>query len=167
MQERMSANWLHVISHWMVPVGCRGTACSTMGLSWTAGNHCSSLEHLLPSVCANLGACRAVSLTFLTSLSLSAAVVQQFFPFFSLLSQRHTQCCSWLSSAQQCVTSGAAEGGSDLTWGSCLALLTDTTPATSRCQNLSKETQYRSQSCKVGMKVYDYIALGFVVLCDK
>ena len=106
-------------------------------------------------------------LSHFSPLSLSAAVVQQFFPFFSLLSQRHTQCCSWLSSAQQWVTSGAAEGGSDLTWGSCLALLTDTTPATSRCQNLSKETQYRSQSCKVGMKVYDYIALGFVVLCDK
>jgi len=53
------------LSH-TVPTGCRGAACSSMGLSWAVGN---SLEYLLPSSFTDLGACRPVPLTSLTLLS--------------------------------------------------------------------------------------------------
>lgn len=38
----------------VVPVGCRGTACSTMGLLWTAGNSVC-LGHLLLTFCTDAG----------------------------------------------------------------------------------------------------------------
>jgi len=81
-----------------VPIGCRGTACLSMGLSWAAENNCSAPGVTPALLSTALGACRAVSLTFLTPLP--AAAEQQLFPFLDLLSQRHSQCHSWLSSAQ-------------------------------------------------------------------
>ena len=98
---------LHLLQGWFmatngdlhtVPVGCRGTACLSMGLSWAAENNCSAPGVTPALLCTDLGACRAVSLTFLTPLP--AAAEQQLFPFLDLLSQRHSQCHSWLSSAQ-------------------------------------------------------------------
>jgi len=43
----------------VVPVGCRETACSSMGLSWAAGVSAAHPEHLLLSSCTDLGAHRA------------------------------------------------------------------------------------------------------------
>ena len=43
----------------VVPVGCRETACSSMGLSWAAGASAAHPEHLLLSSCTDLGAHRA------------------------------------------------------------------------------------------------------------
>ena len=58
------------------PMGCRGTACSTRGLSTgRRGTSAACLEHLLPSFCTDLGVCRAGSHS-----SLPAAVAQQCFP---------------------------------------------------------------------------------------
>lgn len=53
-----------------------------------------------PSFCTDLGACR-VCFSHISYSSLPAA--QQFSPFLNLLSQRHTQCQSWLNSGQQWV----------------------------------------------------------------
>lgn len=53
-----------------------------------------------PSFCTDLGACR-VCFSHISYSSLPAA--QQFSPFLNLLSQRHTQCHSWLNSGQQWV----------------------------------------------------------------
>lgn len=59
----------------------------------------------------------AVSLTVSYS-SLPAAVARQFFPFFNVLFQRHTQYCSSLSSGHWQIPFGAAVAGSYLTKGS-------------------------------------------------
>ena len=85
------------------------TACSSMGLSCAVGAPPSELT-MVPA-----------GLFFLHSyFSLPAAVVQCLLPFLNLFSHR-----SWLSSGWWWVSSGAAEAGSDLMWGSCwLALPT-------------------------------------------
>jgi len=52
----------------MVPAGCRGTACTSTGLSWASGNFCYMLG--APPAFL-LGACRSVSSHFLTLLTLA------------------------------------------------------------------------------------------------
>ena len=58
---------MEICSTWC-PGAAGGTAYSTISLSWSSRNRCFSLEHLLPLFCTDLGAYRAVSLTFLTLL---------------------------------------------------------------------------------------------------
>jgi len=103
--------WLHVevCSVWWGRWRDRGTACSSMGLSCAVGAPLSELT-MVPA-----------GLFFLHSyFSLPAAVVQCLLPFLNLFSHR-----SWLSSGRLWVSSGAAEAGSELMWGSCwLALPT-------------------------------------------
>lgn len=53
-----------------------------------------------PFLCTDVGALR-VCFSHISHTSLPAA--QQFFPFLNLLSQRHTQCHSWLSTGQHWV----------------------------------------------------------------
>lgn len=110
----------------VVPVGCKGTTCPTVGLSWTAGICCSApgapLVFLLHWPLGLLGCFSPISHP-----PLPAAVVQ-FFPFFNLLSHRYNQNSSCLSSAQQRVPFGAAEAGSGMPQGT-VGLCSGATPA--------------------------------------
>jgi len=87
------------------PMGCRGTACSTRGLSTGhRGTAAVCLEHLLPSF-RDLGVCMSVSHSLLSQLLLHSI----FFPcFLNPLSQRSTSIAPWLSSGQQQVPFGAS-----------------------------------------------------------
>lgn len=60
--------WLYDLLS-VVPMGCRGTACSSIGLSWSAGSLAPCLEHLLISFCTDLGGCRDVFFPSLSPLS--------------------------------------------------------------------------------------------------
>jgi len=66
----------------LVPVGCRKTACSAMGLSWAAVSSCSG-PGAPPALLLHWLHCFShISYCFLPT-----AVVQQFFPFWNLHSQ--------------------------------------------------------------------------------
>jgi len=93
------------------------------------------LLHVWSTSCTDLAGCRTVSQS-----SLPAAVVQQvFFPFLKSAIPERMQCCSWLSSVQQHVPSGAAGACSDLLlW----ALPTEDTLPVLCLQNLAAKLQY-------------------------
>lgn len=97
---------------YLVPKCWRATACSSIDLSQAAGNFCCTLGALSVLLIHWPWCLRAISLPFSHS-SLPAAVLQQLFHFFIILSQMHNQCCSRLSSGQWWVLLG-----SDLIWGS-------------------------------------------------
>lgn len=115
--------------------GCRGTACSTRGLSTgRRGTSAACLEHLLPSCCTHLGGCRAGAHP-----SLPASVMQQGFPLHFSLSfpPKGPTNATQLSSGQRQVPLELDGAGSDLPWGSCWTLLTEDTPAACPNQNLA------------------------------
>ena len=104
----------------MMPMGCKGTACSTMGLPWAAGSPPSALT---------LGAAEPLLSHFsLPSPSFCSAAI---FPFFNLFSRRCTKHLSCLSSAHWWIPFGTGGTGSEMTWDSFWALLTEATPAAS------------------------------------
>jgi len=49
----------HEVLLCVVPMGCRRTACSTMRVSWAAGNFCST-PGIPSALCIDHGGCRAV-----------------------------------------------------------------------------------------------------------
>ena len=64
----------------LVPISCRGTACSTMGLSWAAGS-CCSMSGAPPALTLRVAG------LFHNLLSLLLLCNRFFFPFLNLLSQ--------------------------------------------------------------------------------
>lgn len=80
-------------------------------LPWSSGLLCALC--LLPSFCSDSGGLQGC-FSHISHSSPPAAIVQQFFHFFSLFSHTHNQHCSW----QQWVPFGAARAGSGLTQSS-------------------------------------------------
>jgi len=76
--------WLHM-EICVVPVDCRGTVCSTMSLSWTAGNVCSVFE-------APPAFFWQWSWYLQDCFPLHLLISFSLFLFLNLFSQRHNQC---------------------------------------------------------------------------
>ena len=98
-------------------MGCRGSECSTMGLSWAAGNFCSTPGTPPALLRTDLSVIRAVSLTFSHS-PLPTTIVQQ---LFLHLAPPEVHLAS--------ITGSALASGSSLlrTRDSCWALFTEDT----------------------------------------
>ena len=80
----------------MVPTGCRGMACSSMGLSWAEGSYCC-VPGAPPALLLHSPWC--LQGCFLTALTpLPVAVVWNYFPSLYLLSPEHNRHHSWLNS---------------------------------------------------------------------
>jgi len=81
-----------------VPTGCRGMACSSVGLSWASGSCCCVPRFPTALLCTNLGAYRTV-LSRLWPLSPSCCCTALFSSLSSAIPE-HTEHYPWLSSGR-------------------------------------------------------------------
>lgn len=79
----------------LVPISCRMIASQ-----WAAIEKSYSMPEAPPALLLHWP-CLQVFLSYISYSSLPATLAQQISSFLNLLSQSHTQCCSWLSSGQR------------------------------------------------------------------
>lgn len=94
------------------PFGAHGLQSDSLlhhGLLHGLQENCSMPE-APPALLLHWPWCLQGFLSYISYSSLPAALAQQIFSFLNLLSQSHTQCCSWLSSCQCWVPFGAGAG---------------------------------------------------------